>query len=351
MVMAGCRTVDGDTVFLRCSEYEIESSISSRISDVSYVILEQDSLHILARVNKLVIEDNGIYIGDYRTRKIFAYDTLGTLKGVLDRYGRGPGEYLEIREFAVDANHIYVLDNYLNKLLVYSREDMTFLYDLKVPFQFWDFEILSDGGFLFAYAPMQGAASADSGYRLIVTDSALNVRNRMLEYETGTYDALGFRNNLTSYGGRILYSSYEKDGYCLLDRKDGALLESVEIEFDKGIPKGCRSDLETVLEGKYTYLYEAPVMCQDLLLFQFAVDGSGRDYLLDSDIGEFMVNSIEDIRRMFGVVSSYDDYFIAYWGDSQVYESVTSRGFPEAAGDAEKAILNDCPYLVFYHVE
>lgn len=62
----------------------------------------------------------------------------GKLCFVLDRQGRGPGEYLEVKSFTVDADNLYVLDNIGKKLLAYDPLTGEYKASREMPIVAWD---------------------------------------------------------------------------------------------------------------------------------------------------------------------------------------------------------------------
>ena len=75
--------------------------------------MEDKDEALLAYVNKMVCREDKIYLGDFSNHKIVVYDTIGRFQYVIDRQGRGSGEYLQIKSFAVDDSCLYVLDTFL----------------------------------------------------------------------------------------------------------------------------------------------------------------------------------------------------------------------------------------------
>ena len=94
--------------------------ISSLVDSIQYLKLENVEEAFISHINKVIAKGDKIFIGDLRLPKIVVYDTNGIFQYALDKKGRGPEEYLDIKSFAVDSAYIYIIDNYKGTLL-YER--------------------------------------------------------------------------------------------------------------------------------------------------------------------------------------------------------------------------------------
>lgn len=327
--------------------------IGDYVSHVNYLVLEESKDNVIGKIDKVIMDDERIYVGDYKSRKIHIYKTDGTYIGCINRYGRGPGEYSEIRDFTLDSVHIYVLDNITDKVMVFNKDNMSFVKVLKLPFNAWDFEVLNNGGFVFAYAPQIGHINTDSRfrYKLIITDSELKIRQRYFNYKNKDADALAFKNYLSSYGDYIAYSTFAEGGYHLLSKQDGTIISDIIISIPKQVPLSERSNISAISMDKYSYQYNAPIMCKNYMAFKFSSDGIAYDYFLDTHSYDFFINSPTATGNIFGIVGSYKDLYISYWGSGQAYEMMTKKGFPEAPDNIERQIIDDASYVVLYQMK
>ena len=87
-------------------------SISDCVDSVTYLPLKLTQEALFRNIDKMLCENGMMYIGDFRTRKITVCNMNGNVNFVLNKFGNGEGEYQEIRNFTVDKNNIYILDNY-----------------------------------------------------------------------------------------------------------------------------------------------------------------------------------------------------------------------------------------------
>lgn len=354
-IVCGCKTRHDSSAInsITCNLHGDYASVSDSVSHIDYVILQDTSDNMIGKIDKVIMDDERIYVGDYKSRRISVYQTNGRYVGCIKKHGRGPGEYAEIRDFTLDGKYIYVLDNFTDKVIVYNKHDMSFNNVLKLPFNAWDFEVLDNGGFVFAYAPQLGHFNIDSNlrYKLIITDSELNIRQRYFNYKNKDADALAFKNYLTSYGDYIVYSTFAESGYYILSKNDGSVIKNVNIDLSYQLPLSERSNIKAIEENKYSYQYDVPIMCNNYMAFKFSTGGIAYDYFLNTCSNAFLLNSPKASCNIFGIVGSYKDLYIAYWGNSQIYDIVVDNGFPKAEENVERQIMADSSYLVLYHMK
>ena len=168
---------------IECRESQIRPDIPEYVKEVTFLPLEAGDNTLLGSVDKVAFYNDLIYIADYSSRKILAYDMNGKLCFVLDRQGRGPGEYLEVKSFTVDSDNLYVLDNIGKKLLAYDPLTGEYKASREMPIVAWDVEVLSNGDLIFAFVTAGGKLSKEQPpYRLFVTDNDLNIKIQMLGY-------------------------------------------------------------------------------------------------------------------------------------------------------------------------
>lgn len=332
----------------------LDSSLAERISGVTFLPLETDATTQFRNVDKIVFENDLIYIGDYASGKILTFGMDGRSRFVLDRQGRGPGEYLRIQNFAVNEQDLFVLDNMQGRIFVYDCRSGAFRYNVGAPVVAWDMECFKDGSFIFAFAPMERGVlkKTQPRCRTFIVDKKWKIKEKMFAYAEGEFDLLGFPNAryLSTYGDKVLQGSFEENGYHLFSKEDGSFLETVKFSFSNGIPN--RRKLDRSVLDHFTYITSSPLMCGDYIAFEV-----GTDEFIDWRIHDFctkrsFTNSRRDARNfVFDLIGSYEDSFVGFLQDGYYYSSLTSAGFSRADSATEAAILRDEPALIFYHMK
>ena len=328
----------------------VQTDVTELIESIRYVALQQPEDAYLTPV-WVIVENDRIYSLDLYQR-IFVHDINGLFLNILDRRGRGPGEYNSLSDFYVDDEYLYVLDGLMQKIFVYDNVSLQFIRDIRIPFRADDFVVLDDGGFLFAKFPRQNFNEQDENkrYRVIVTDSDLNVREKFFPYGADDYDALIIQS-LSTDGDRICFSSFNEDAFYVFDRNEGRLLDGVRLSFDNPIPEKKRNDFTEISEGGYSCLLSVPVFCGGYMVLACGKLNEGCYYLYDGETFHKGGKTLgkNEISNIYG---SKGDEFISLWGGSaQNYEQMVSNGFNRAELEVEAQMLDDVPYLIFYRMK
>ena len=94
------------------------------------------------------------FVGCRRDHRIFMYEGT-TLAGVLSAYGRGPGEYMDMEDFAfrVATSELLVNDRRLPGFRIYKVPEMTWVRDENHDFQVGNFETVDATHSLFSLEP------------------------------------------------------------------------------------------------------------------------------------------------------------------------------------------------------
>ena len=71
-------------------DHSSDSLIATSVRSVDYILLEDVKESAFSEINKLVMKNGNIYIGDFRNHKIVVFDLAGNFKFAIDRKGRGP---------------------------------------------------------------------------------------------------------------------------------------------------------------------------------------------------------------------------------------------------------------------
>lgn len=114
----------------------------SNISSIEYIPLETNDNTLIRRINKLLFHDGKFYLLDTDANTIFIFNRDGSFLRKISRLGRGPGEYVDIRNFDVskDDNSIWVYDNQSQKIIVYD-EDLADFQTVNLKYHFEEFAI------------------------------------------------------------------------------------------------------------------------------------------------------------------------------------------------------------------
>lgn len=87
-------------------------SWDGHVDSVEFVPLETTLEGLIGRVTKAEVHDRNLYILDIIHRKLAVFDTnTGKFMSTIGKKGKGPGEYLDIKDFNIVNDTIYSLDH------------------------------------------------------------------------------------------------------------------------------------------------------------------------------------------------------------------------------------------------
>ena len=93
-----------------------------KINYLKYIPLETTDECLIGGINKTIIKNSRIYVGDFSiANALFVFDLNGRFLFKIARMGHGPGEYIRIVDFDIQTNgDIYLYDTFGKKFLVFE---------------------------------------------------------------------------------------------------------------------------------------------------------------------------------------------------------------------------------------
>lgn len=355
-LLSGCKDASDQSVPDILIEYDAKQTtkdFSGIVQSVEYVVLQTEEQQVMGRIDKIFVDDNLIYVGDYKAQKILVFDREGYQLKVLAKQGRGPGEYLGIQSFSVNNNSLYVMDVVMDKILEYDSNSLEFVRSFPLPVPAWDFATLTNGGFMLAYAPMVGNRVHDNDhmYRIIVTDSEMKMVKKYFAYKEGEADVMSIRYYLSSDEDNIVYGSIRNGGFCLFSRTDGSMKSKYTIDYGDNLPLEKNVEITEISKGRYSFQTRVPYLCKEYACFNVSIAGVGQILIMDIDHVRFYSNNSSGMKNaMIGIIGSSNDCFIGNWQSSIVYDALVKNGFNRAPAALETLIMEGLPFLVFYHM-
>ncbi|MHC1780737.1 MAG: 6-bladed beta-propeller [Bacteroidales bacterium] len=124
-------------------------NLSEVAKSINYIPLETNDSALISNISKIICENDKIYVSD-NSDKLYIFDLNGKYLNTLNRKGRGPGEYINLRNFKVDekSGNILILD-YTGDISIYGT-NLNFIRKIKSPVKdvnFTSFEIFGDSLF------------------------------------------------------------------------------------------------------------------------------------------------------------------------------------------------------------
>lgn len=250
-------------------------SITSHISDTSFVILNENNNTMFSYADKIIAYNDKYYILDQSSsRTVVSFKKDGSPETRYGRVGQAPGEYVFPWDIDIDETGVYVLDTNSKKMIHYTEQGK-FLNEQKIPFFADAFKRLKNGNFIFNTTP-----SSKQTPSLIYTDSLMNPIEHSIPYQEGYVGGCStsdiFRNN---YSGICFYRS-PSDSLAILD-KNGKIQAFMVFDFlNKTIPQKAKIDYLAFRRSNYSddylRLVNNPIVVSDSIWIGLVENGNNQ---------------------------------------------------------------------------
>lgn len=126
-------------------------------------------------ITKAVAHQGKIYtLDELQSRTLNVYDSIGSFLYDLAPRGKGPLEALNITDFSVCGNEVFVTDILQKRIQVFSTNDGSHIRTITPPFSPHDFTKLGDNRYLFVLSPYNEDMGDDyQKHSILLTDSTL----------------------------------------------------------------------------------------------------------------------------------------------------------------------------------
>lgn len=254
-------------------------SVASRISDTTFLILDEDDKTMFSCIDKIMAYRDKFYVLDKNeSRTVVSFEKDGSPGHRYGRVGQGPGEYVFPWDMDVDETGVYVLDTNSKKVIHYSEEG-TFLGERSLPFFADALKRLKNGNFIFNITPDGKQLPA-----LVVTDSLMNPVGRSNSYPEGYVGGCStgyiFRNN----GSEVAFYRSPSDTLIMLD-ESGKTDAFVVFDFlGKAIPEEAKTNYLAFrgsgVTKDYLRLVNNPIAVSDSIWVGLVEDGEDQYTIL-----------------------------------------------------------------------
>lgn len=134
-----------DILDINIQDIHVTNNDTTLVRDVEYVFLETNKNCLIGNISKILYQNRRFYILDkFESKAIFVFNKKGDFLYKIDKTGKGPGEYLELRDFDIDKEgNIYLYDNNAMKIIKYFADSEKFK-EFKVKYRFEEFKMIDD---------------------------------------------------------------------------------------------------------------------------------------------------------------------------------------------------------------
>lgn len=301
---------------------ELEVSNESLITDIKKVLIPNNEHLIIQSGNDVLL-----------------YDKDGKYQFNLGSRGRGPNEYISIRDICMSKckEKLVILDCF-NNLLIYNLSDGKFVqkHSVTPPEDYPDFDAICpspNGFYLFACNPLD-EENNENFYCLLEYDKESEMINKFLKRKDYVFPVSLMTQ---SYDNNYIIRPQEGDKICY-KTSDSGLVEWLKIDFGKEhipsnfvvTPKGEDYDIRSFMFAEY---YKLPINIYDThkqLYFRCCGPKASEHYFLTADNMEKSITWKHDMDtdgKLFQIVASdslffygiYDDYSIT---DTEQFECI-----------------------------
>ena len=294
-------------------------------------------------IEKLVVQDDKIFILDFRNRnQVLVFDTTGKFLFPVGALGRAPGEFLETRNFTVDSNHIYIIDNYQSRLLLYDLNG-AYIETKQLPGVFYDIAILGNGDYMFNWQPLKDLPVKKEN-KITITDKNLNMKKELLPTNESDCCNLSKPYFFTQNDDNIVYHTLLSDTIYLFDRHDAFTFSTLTIDFTAhSIPMKWKQDYSKVT-ANHQYLYTTPFVTPKYILGS----NDSEPYLIDRKNKKVIVNSREKddyflLEPEFAEGNNVFSYLL-----NDTYQVMIKDGMKRAPEEIEEKLEKDHYVLIKY---
>lgn len=310
------------------------------VDSVVYIPLESHPSGLFRVVDKAVVSGEKIFIFDYHARnQVLVYNTAGEFLYQVGNRGRGPGEYIQMRNFTVDEQYVYVLDNNTHRLLLYDINDGRYVTYKHMPFWATDVACFETGDFVFSQdlSPIDVTDSTRQS-RILITDDKLEIKNRLFPFTSEDCSV----EHITSFrqGDEISFHTLIVDTAALFQK---ACPDSVPhvLRFEFGsmtIPAQHRSHWQACQD--YAYVASPPIVTPKYIVGEVQERENTYSYLYHRANGKTYkgYNAGNDFISV--LCCDEDGNLYTDFQVSEVYYYMVEHGWPRASETIEQRIEN-----------
>jgi hypothetical protein len=177
-----------DTIPINYSRNKISSS--EIVDETKIIKLKTPSNIVVGQIDKLIVSDTSMFIMDELTSSVYCFNLLGDFNYVIDNYGGGPEEYLDISDISLNNSlgHIEILDRQGQKVVSYDANNGEFFGSKSFDFFASTFASLNKGKRVFHtsnYPNHQLFGDNDFAKTIYVVDNNNSIESKNFRFKDG----------------------------------------------------------------------------------------------------------------------------------------------------------------------
>lgn len=243
IILFGCTSGKTNEEYRNVEKIDINSGfklnktieLSAIAKNVEYIKLETNPNCLISRINTIKITEEYIFILDKILKYLLVFDIKGNFVQKFSNFGKGPNEYLVIRDFSFNQENkqLYIFDRMNQKVLSFSLDQIPgeVFYIKDWPMKL---EITNSGNFVFLNPIPYSLYS--NNYSITLINSKGTIVKRLKKNHENGYninDGLRFYNLYYSQDTLSYWESYSDTIYRITQNK---LIPRYYIDFSGRMP-------------------------------------------------------------------------------------------------------------------
>lgn len=339
------------------------------IDSTRYVELETTEKSLIGGINLILFAPNRIFcISNVNMQNITIFDEKGRFVNKIDNIGKGPDEYLNISQVAIDYrnSNIVLMDRNSNKLIRYDY-DGEHIFTQQMFFYFSDIIFSKESDHIFYSSDIENNMHINpiSSKRLICTKGKKELTyasiNLPKEYIFAHYTVRNFSysNDKILYFPNFSDTIYTVDSchviarYKLKHKGNSLKMEDCSLEYFKNFQYNFADD-------NIFYIKFPPLEVRNYIYLRFEQGGRNFYSLYNKDTRSsetgFIIASDNDVAPVYGYpMAVNDDWFVSIIDAESIVQASKNNVFndqylkrhADLKKIAQNITINDNPVVMF----
>lgn len=330
-------------------EYNLskEIKLSNYVSKIHPIQLETTDTCIIGNITKVQLYGEKIFFLDEMTSVLYEYDISGKFCKSLNKRGVGPGEYILLKDFAVEKEGIYVLDFSMQSILFYDFDfnyKATYKYDTFAS----NFVCLANSFFLYNEINL-----SENDFQFTQITQKGDILGEYLKRESQIPLFNWANSNVFSKERNQLYFSprYSNDIYC---KTDSSLHKIFHLDFGhKSMPEQESHLDHNIYDMGFPYILREKFYVSDrFLIVDFFYRNKRMFTFFDQEQESAQTGFVKN-----DMIPEFDRFFPQWISNGCLIETVNVseiiETFPiaEMGIDIERLSIDENPIILLYYLK
>ena len=330
------------------------NDVISKEIESRFIILNNSTTKdgFISNIDKIIIENEYIFILDCISSKVLKFAIDGNFEMTYGQKGRGHGEFVEVSDFVIFDNNIFILDANTKRLLSYDLSSGIFINSVDIPFDVEVFAKISDESWMWGLAPYN--SQKHSGDKLIITDNSFNQTATILKYDKELVDDnYRFPSSIIKLeDGKYIYNRPIENNIYIVD-KLGCVNESINIDFGKySVPPKYYTKVDELMNDASTvvkFIVNTPIVFNDYIFGNiFSNTNQFESFSFNRDTQESFVSDINSfcLPTIFNAIAVSSHNEIICYINSQIHPNFSDDPI---LPDSIKLRIQEGEFVILVH--